>query len=76
MSFTCAKHAVYQGVKQGCDNISPIAVATPIATSLCSSGVNAIQIALIAAIENVPTSVVNNSVQAAIKVSVGVKGIF
>src|SRR6266576_6957072 len=55
--------------------ISPIAVATPVAASLCCSAVNADQIALIAADENVPTSVVNNRVQAAIKVSIGVKGI-
>ena len=56
--------------------ISPITVTTPVAASLCCSTVNADQIALITADENVPTSVVNNRVQAAIKVSVGVKGIF
>src|SRR6266550_4409718 len=56
--------------------ISPITVTTPVAASLHSSSVNAVQIALIAADENVPTSAVNNSVQAAIKVSVGVNGIF
>src|SRR6266576_2633332 len=70
---------VGQGGRSGSLNtslISPIAVATPVAASLHSSGVNAVQIALIAAVKNVPTSAVNNTVQATIKVSVGVKGIF
>ena len=56
--------------------ISPIAVATPSAACLRSSGENAVQIALIAAVENVPTSAVSNKVHAAIKASVGVNGIF
>ena len=55
--------------------ISPMAIATPIAASLCCSAVNTDQIALIAADENVPTSAVNNRVHAAINVSVGMKGI-
>ncbi len=56
--------------------ISPITVATPSAACLRSSGENAVQIALIAAVENVPTSAVNNKVHGAIKASVGVYGIF
>ncbi len=69
---------VGQGRRGGSLNtscISPIAVATPVAASLCCSAMNADQIALIVADENVPTSAVNNRVQAAINVSIGVKGI-